>query len=592
MNREKRVYFKNLNKDSKQFLQPLALVLICAVFISLILIAGIMDLRRIDKTLIGFMQNRGNDIIGNIQRIAQSNYTSLAQLFGGEHGGVTISPFSDDTFAPQDTLIKALVNLGRQIDQSWDAEGARGKRQRDIAGREGLSLLAVFDSKGQIVYQSSPFSGNLLNRAGPVVAGKKDIAIELFDRLGKTEQTGFVALRRNSGKGTVLLALDEAGFQFWGARVAIQRAIEEAGWGKGIAYISVMNGKGQLLGKAGDSDPSWGEDALKDASSSKDKSGFAHRKISLRGKDILEIIGPVILEGQNAGTARIGLERDRMDEILQENRNNMFISMTAIMLVGILSIWFLFYNQNRHLKRIEEMSKRLQQSERLSSLGKLAAGVAHEIRNPLNAISMASQRLQREYRPLMDAAKGEEFQGLTGVIRDEVRRLNGIIEEFLNFSRRDRLELKEHPVEDILQKLVSLIEEEARGRGILLRRQWNSSRSLVPMDIDKLQQAFLNLIKNGMESITHDGFLTIGVERRDRSTVVVRIADTGSGLSPEAIDRIFSPEYTTKEKGLGLGLPISHEIIRAHGGEIRVISEVGQGSTFEVSLPSSEEPGF
>jgi len=347
-----------------------------------------------------------------------------------------------------------------------------------------------------------------------------------------------------------------------------------------------MNSKGQLLGNAGDVNPSWTEGLAHDLLLRKSTPGVTHQKISFHGKDILEIIGPVLLDGQIAGIARIGLERDRMDEILRENRYNMFISMTAIMLIGVLSIWLLFYNQNRHLKRIEEMSKRLQQSERLSSLGQLAAGVAHEIRNPLNAISMASQRLQREYRPLLDAAKGEDFQRMTGVIRDEVRRLNGIIEEFLNFSRRDRLELKDYPVEDILQKLVSLIEEEARDKGILIERQWNSGRSLVPMDIDKLQQALLNLMKNGMESIVQQGSLTIRLERLEK-TVAVSIADTGSGLTPEEIDRIFSPEYTTKEKGLGLGLPISHEIIRAHGGEIRVRSEVGKGSTFEIILPLS-----
>ena len=584
--RKKPDFFFSFNKDSKQYLQPLALVLVCAVFILLILIVGIMDFRRIDNTLIGFMQTRGMDVIGNIQRVAQGNYTNLAQLFEGEHGNVTISPFSDDTFAPQDALIKALVNLGRRIDQSWNTKLIEAKDRMELCSREGLFLLAVFDLKGQIIFQNRPVSPAILNKVGPVVAGKKDVAIELFDRSANPEKVGFVALRRNSEKGAILLALDEVGFQLWGAKVAIQRAIEEAGWGKGMAYISVMNGKGQLLGNAGDVSPSWAEGLAHDLLLRKGKPEVTHQKISFQGKDVIEIIGPVILDGQIAGIARIGLERDRMDEILRENRYNMFISMAAIMLIGVLSIWLLFSNQNRHLKRIEEMSKRLQQSERLSSLGQLAAGVAHEIRNPLNAISMASQRLQREYRPLLDAAKGEDFQRMTSVIRDEVRRLNAIIEEFLNFSRRDRLELKDYPVEDILQKLVSLIEEEARDKGIVIARQWNSGHSLVPMDIDKLQQALLNLIKNGMESIVQQGSLTIGLERLEK-TVAVSITDTGSGLTPEEIDRIFSPEYTTKEKGLGLGLPISHEIIRAHGGEIHVRSEVGKGSTFEIILPLS-----
>ena len=365
----------------------------------------------------------------------------------------------------------------------------------------------------------------------------------------------------------------------------MQRAIEEAGWGKGVAYICIMNRKGLILGSAGDLNEKWKEEAFQNLDSLKGKPELYHRKISFHEKDILEIIGPLVLDGKVVGIARIGLERDRTDAIVRENRYNMFISMAAIILIGVLSIWFSFQNQNRHLERIEEMSKRLQQSERLSSLGQLAAGVAHEIRNPLNAISMAGQRLQRQYVPLLEQKKGEDFLHLTGVIRDEIRRLNGIIEEFLNFSRRDRLELKEYPVEEVLQKLVSLIEEEATSRGITLRRSWDSQRSIVPMDIDKLQQALLNIIKNAMESISGKGLIALGVEHPGDNRVLVRIEDSGVGRALGEIDRIFSPEYTTKEKGLGLGLSIAHEIVRAHGGQIIVRSQVAVGTTFEIELP-------
>lgn len=571
------------NKDTKQLLQPLALILICAVFILLILIVGIMDMRRIDKTLVSFMQNRGLDIIGNIQRVAQGSFTGLKQLLGPEHADETVSPFSDETSLPQEALIKSLISLGRQIDSSWDKEAFAAEGKQSPAEKEGLSIVAVFDPKGQVVYQNRPVPDDILAKTAPVVLGEKEISINLFNRSGN-ERIGFIAMRRNAGRGTILMVLDDKGFRFWGARIAIQSAIEQAGWGEGVEYISVMNGAGQLLGNAGEIDESWRESAIRESQPDRAGRQAAHRKLSFHGKDILEISGPIVLDGETAGIARIGLERGRMDQILRENRNNMLISMMAIMLIGVLSIWFMFHNQNRHFKRIEEMDKRLQQSERLSALGKLAAGVAHEIRNPLNAISMASQRLQREYIPELSPDKGRDFKVLTGVIRDEIRRLNGIIEEFLNFSRTDRLELREYPIEEILQKLVSLIEEEAAVKGITIRKEWNSSRTLVPMDIDKLQQALLNLVKNGIESMTNPGRLTIGVAHSEGS-VAVRISDMGAGLTREQIDRIFSPEYTTKEKGLGLGLPISYEIIRAHGGEIEVTSEVGVGSTFKITLP-------
>jgi len=213
--------------------------------------------------------------------------------------------------------------------------------------------------------------------------------------------------------------------------------------------------------------------------------------------------------------------------------------------------------------------------------------VAHEIRNPLNAISMASQRLKREFVPA-DAEKNREFQSLAGVIRDEIRRLNGIIEEFLTFSKSRRLELHEYPVTDVIQKIVNLIREETSTKGITLETRFSDHPAVIPMDVDKLQQAFLNFIKNAMESISGGGSIVISVEPSGKDRIIVKISDTGCGMTAEEVERIFNPEYTTKEKGLGLGLPLAHEIVRGHGGDIRVFSSAGSGTTVEISLPSEK----
>jgi len=239
----------------------------------------------------------------------------------------------------------------------------------------------------------------------------------------------------------------------------------------------------------------------------------------------------------------------------------------------------------RDLSELQHLRKEVERSQRLAAVGSLAAGVAHEIRNPLNAISMASQRLKREYVPA-DEEKRAEFGTLAGVIRDEIRRLNGIIEEFLTFSKGRRLELRDCPVQEILGKIVTLISEEASAKGISLRTDWGNKPIVIPMDRDKLQQAVFNLVKNAMESISGEGIVTLSVRNAEKGRVSVRITDTGCGMTTEEVDRVFNPEYTTKEKGLGLGLPLAHEIIRGHGGEIRVLSRKGQGTTFEILLPS------
>jgi signal transduction histidine kinase len=302
----------------------------------------------------------------------------------------------------------------------------------------------------------------------------------------------------------------------------------------------------------------------------------------------LEIVAPLRLGGEIAGIVRLGLERGNTDQILAENRRNMFIFLAFVVLIALLSMWLLYHNQNRHLAGVVEMTRQLEKAERLSSLGQLAAGVAHEIRNPLNAISMASQRLKREYMPV-DEEKSKEFGTLAGVIRDEIRRLNGIIEEFLTFSKSRRLELRDRPVQEVLGKITTLISEEASARGISLRTDWGNEPIVIPMDMDKLQQALFNFVKNAMESISGDGIVTLSVRNAEKGRVGVRISDTGCGMTTVEVDRIFNPEYTTKEKGLGLGLPLAHEIIRGHGGEIRVLSRKGEGTTFEILLPAEQQ---
>ena len=574
-----------LPRYTRPFLQPLAMILICAVFVLLILVTGLMDMTRVDRSLTDFMETRGLDIAEKIEKETQINYTTIIQMLRGEHVSDAIIPFTEETFRAQESLINSLVGHLRRIDLSWDQSGQaqKGEGQDDVQGK--LWLLAILNDGGRVIHATRPLDAGLLARVSPVIKGKQDILIDLFGRPSeRQDRPRLIALRRADGNGTIIGAFDDEGIRYWGLRVAVQRAIEETVSMQGILYVAVTDEGGGILGSLGELPESEPEKdpLLQDLLAS--KISRANRKGKLKGRNLLEVFSPVYLETTRIGFARVGLESDRADAILQRNRELLYISMGLVMLIGLVSIWFLYMNQNRHLARIEEMRKQLEQSERLSALGQLAAGVAHEIRNPLNAISLASQRLQREFHP--EKGKEQEFQQLAGVIRDEIRRLNEIIEDFLSFSRSRRLEFRDYSVRDVLLKLVSLIEEEAKTKGISIHLQSIDSVSPVPMDVDKLRQAFLNIVKNAMESIPGEGTISISVEPSGSDWVSIKITDTGSGLTPEEIERIFSPEYTTKEKGLGLGLPIAHEIVRGHGGRILVQSKPGSGTTFDVRLPT------
>jgi len=574
----------SIQKETRRFLQPLAVIVVAVVFAALVLSLGILYLERLDNALTGFMEARGLVIVGTVEKVAQENMDYLHRSLKKGHEGNSFVPLTNEAFSPQESLIRGLVNIARDIDVKWKTTDLSNEDLRKIAERENLWLIAVLDKQGRIVFQSKKFPRDTSPRTPPVTSKHEEILIDLFNRFGKLHEIGYIALRRKDGSGTIIIALDDVELRHWSARIAIKKAIEEVGLWQGLAYLMVMDGDKRMLGQAGEVPEESGDAGSFTKSIMAGKTNIKSRKITFQGNNIIEIITPVHLDGRVAGFARLGLHRDRSDVILKENRYGMLIATAFIVIIGILSMWILYRNQNRHLARMEEMRAKLHQAERLSALGQLAAGVAHEIRNPLNAISLATQRAQREYVP-SDEEKKRGFRRITGVIRDEIKRLNEIIEEFLTFSKSRRLELHNHSIVEIIRKITNLMKEEATSRGITIKTSWSDNNIMVSMDENKMKQALYNVLKNAMESISGKGSISVSVKSDREDKVKITITDTGSGLTPEEIDRIFNPEYTTKEKGLGVGLSLTHEIIRGHRGEINVRSETGSGTTFEILLP-------
>jgi len=443
----------------------------------------------------------------------------------------------------------------------------------------------LLNARGNAVYQSSALNTDMLDSSDLVKHGRKLTTLELLEKIREKHKIGFVGLRRKDNSGTVVINLNKAGLVYWSLKVAGEKGMNKIGEGHGIVYMQIINNQNKLLSSVGQFAPGLSKSSFKLEEILAGKIKIAGRKVNYDDHKILDVTAPLFLDKKIVGIVRIGLNRSSMDKSIAENRQHIFVFMFFIVVIALLSMWLLYHDQNRHLAGIVEMERQLEKAERLSSLGQLAAGVAHEIRNPLNAISIASQRLKRDFVP-SDPQKEIEFQNLSGVIKDEIKRLNSIIEEFLTFSKSRRLDFSKFSITEVLQKIVNLIREEASTRGITIETTWRENPALISMDVNKLQQAFLNLIKNAMESITEaEGKITITVDKHGKNYIVTRISDTGCGMTAEEIEKIFSPEYTTKEKGVGLGIPLAFEIIRGHGGDIQVISRKGKGTTFEVILP-------
>lgn len=560
-------------RSHRPFLQPLAVALVSLVLVSLVLITGLMDLRALDKTLIGYMEERGLDIIGKIQQAAKHNFQLLSHASQADLEEISGSGFTDEAFSLRESMTFDLLEFAQRIDFERQRDRLDDKELISIASLEGLYLIVLFNEYGVITFKNRPVPESLLISAAPVIKGDEEIRVNLFNRHGKADQMRSLALRRKWGEGTIVLVLDDESFLFWKLRVSLERAVEEVGPGADTGYFLVTDEKERVIFQ-------WVEDAaipkdddLIPTTFTKNR-GVPSKKFEWGGRKMLEVVAPIHLVVDVICTAWLSLSRETADQMLKKEQGRGIIFMCFMVFIAIISMWFLYRNQNRHLAKMREMERRLHQAERLSAMGRLAAGVAHEIRNPLNAISMACQRLQKD-----------NLLQLTGIIRDEIRRLNHIIEEFIAFSRMRKLELKNNDIIDLLRQIILLAEGEADSRGITIETDWSESPLMILIDFDKIKQAIFNIVKNAMESISGRGSITLSVEQEGKKWAKITISDTGGGLSREEREQIFNPDYTTKEKGLGLGLALAHEIIQGHSGEIRVMSEPGTGTTFEILLP-------
>jgi len=237
--------------------------------------------------------------------------------------------------------------------------------------------------------------------------------------------------------------------------------------------------------------------------------------------------------------------------------------------------------------------ERMKERDRLAALGEMAAGLAHEIRNPLGAIKGAAQLLvDLDGKPVT----GQDTPEFISIIVEEVNRLNRVVTQFLDYARPYKGEAAEIDVNDVVRKTYQLLENQEGARGVRVELRLAEGLPRIRGDAEQLRQVFLNLGLNGIQAMEGQGTLTIWSGHRPLrrlaeagSFIEVRFTDTGPGISKEHMKNLFIPFFTTKEKGTGLGLPISQRIITQHGGLIDVRSEPGKGSTFTVSLPVADE---
>jgi signal transduction histidine kinase len=244
----------------------------------------------------------------------------------------------------------------------------------------------------------------------------------------------------------------------------------------------------------------------------------------------------------------------------------------------------LYENARRAYRELQDAQARIIQNEKMAVVGTFASGLAHEVRNPLNSIALQLSILERRVAPL-EKNLSEELKELLAIIRQEVKRLDNLVGDFLQFSRSNRLPYRPTSVEAILDEVVRLLRPEARTAGVTLRRE--PVGAAIPdlrVDPERIKQVVINLVQNAIEAMPDGGTAVVesGIVE-GRATIVVR--DQGAGL-PEGLD-VFQLFVTTKARGTGLGLPIAQQIVLEHGGDITAENVPGQGAAFTVSLPTN-----
>lgn len=398
---------------------------------------------------------------------------------------------------------------------------------------------------------------------------------------------------------------------------------------KGVKEINIISNDGEIIDSSNPSKIGKKRQIRKLDKGLKVSHGSKPESGSSRAYDL---VVPVIVGDEQLGYVQINLLLDNIRTIQYENFINRVVATSLVFLLGIsltiflakrytapinrladgvrrvadgdLSVTFpaakgdeigeLARNFNEMVEKLRDreiLEKRLYEAEHLSRVGQLASGIAHEIRNPLNYISLAIDHLKSEFTAACPE-KAQKFILLTDKIKEEVRRANYMVVNFMNFGRPLKLRITELSYPELIEKTLPLHQEKLAEQRVTVRTDLPDDLPPMRADGEMLRNCISNFISNAAQAMPDGGTITIGASYdREQKRFVLTFSDEGCGIREEDLPKIFQPWYTSREAGIGLGLAITERIVREHGGVIHVASTVGKGTTFTVLLPGGEKPG-
>lgn len=512
------------------------------------------------------------------------------------------------------TLIEELVSQrlldnARLIDQLLLSQPPEPALLQEISRLNRLSKIELLDLEGQpwppagIAQWTGPMEGFIAEFTGtfgehpllgqqtliyvwgklwPQPNSHEDFSAPILARRRFWEGSVFgVAVGARSFPGIIAIHADTDYVLNFQEAIGVQRQIEDLGRQKDIVYVALLDNDFSVVAHT---DPSVIGKRLEDdliARVRAEDRTLSRIAYTEDGHRSYQLVKPISLNGSPLGFLRIGLSLDSADAAWRRNLWFIVALGLGILALGVLGLSAIFYNQRSHMQEIKALEAEVNRHERLSAMGNLAATVAHEVRNPLNSISMGLQRLKAEFRPTSDE---QEYSHFIGLMREEVQRLNAIVEQFLSLARPLDLKLVRISIDELLSELTTLIDSDAKSARVEVTVENHSTPVSIEVDPNYLKQVLLNLLLNAIQAMPDGGQLKLDTSVA-RRTLVISVSDTGTGIPQDKMAQIFEPYFTTKNNGSGLGLAIARRIVEAHGGTISVHSTVGRGSRFEIRLP-------
>jgi signal transduction histidine kinase len=510
----------------------------------------------------------------------------------------------------EELISQRLLDNARLIDQLLRFPPVDQKYIQEVAALNGLSKVELLDLNGQPL-KPAPAQ----QRMAEMMARKREFhAEELLEKRHammtfmwgrrwnppqdegrpppKVAEKKFwegsvfgVAIGASSFPGIIAVHANADYILNFRKEIELQKQIDELGHQPDIEHVALLDKDGKILAHT-DSRliNQMNKEPLISAIQS-NRQPFGRMVEQTDGTRHYDIVKPITVNGANMGVLEIGLSLKPMDVAWRRALNSMIIFGLAILVVGILGMATIFYNQQNHLQKVKSLEAEISRQARLSELGNLAATVAHEIRNPLNSVSMGLQRLKGEFTPTQDP---DDYARFLDLMQAEVRRLNSIVEQFLSLARPLNLKRENISVETFLNEVTTLIAGDANASNVKIDLKVAPGLPALQADPNYLKQLLLNLILNGVQAMPRGGALTIDAHA-DKNSLQLTVSDHGTGMTAETLAHIFEPYFTTKRNGSGLGLSIARRIAEAHGGTITVESEPDNGSRFRILLPFKSE---